>query len=194
MKFLGAGVWVEMGRLSKRPGKKLVAVPFYSSDSHVRCGRGDIVIVDATEETVSAGQTSAELLFRAHRRGARVFSHSKLHAKMLIAGDHAFVGSANLSVRSTSLREAGVVVTSPAALADARSYFRLLLREAKELKAPALAKLMALPVRATPRRGTKKPSLLEALTEDLPALADVAFVAFTFSGTELSTREVKACA
>jgi hypothetical protein len=188
--FLAAELWPTLLKLAKSPGPKMVAVAYYSSDAHVRCGRGDTVVVNASEAAIKSGQTSAKLLLAAAKRGARVFSHSKLHAKILVAAGQAIVGSANISAASHLLREAGVHLTDPAEVKACSRYFASLLEEAAPQTLAQLTKLAELPVLRPHGWGAPKPSLLEAIEHDLPSLNDVSF-AFYESGTTLNSKIVR---
>lgn len=190
-KFVGTDLWAEFGRLAKNAGGKTAAVAYYSAGSRVHFGKGDTLIVDATEDAIRGGQTSALMLLQAAEHGAEVFSHSSLHAKILLTPEAALVGSANLSASSTRLREAGVVLTQPSEVHAVREYIKQLRSEATKLSTTALRALAALPVEQrtlTPRR-RGKPSLFQAIAEDLPTLNDVVF-GYYGSASDLSRKDV----
>ncbi len=101
MAFCGSGeVWKQLRRLSNARGVKKAAVAFVSSDSIIKFGAGDLLIVDASDPVVLAGLTSASALSRAFSRGARIVSVAGLHAKVLIFDKTLAVGSANISMNS----------------------------------------------------------------------------------------------
>lgn len=192
IRFLGEDLWDELSRLCNERGPKHVAVAYYSSDSHFRCGRGDTLIVDASEKAIQTRQTSAMVLRAAERRGSRVFSHSKLHAKIVRVEDYAFVGSSNFSTNARSLREAGLLVTDEAVLGEVDRYLQLLERESRRLLKTDIDALCAIPLALVlrPGGGAVKPSLLEAVESDLPSLDDVSLSWYT-PDVDLSHREVK---
>lgn len=176
-KFCGSDLWAEMVKVGKRRGSKRIAIAYYSADSHLRFGNGDVIIVDASLKAIKTRQTSPNVLWAAARRGARVYSHPSLHAKIILTSDCAIVGSANLSSTSRGLREAGVFVTDQRQLSHIGHYLDWLQKEASRLLEPDIRKLCAVPldaVRWGPIAGTK-PSLLEAIEADLPVLDDVSF-------------------
>ncbi len=96
-KFLGTDLWAEMLKIGKRPGPKRIAIAYYSADSHLRFGRGDAIIVDASTKAIETLQTSPKVLLAAARRGTAVYSHPRLHCKVILADKYAIVGSAYLS-------------------------------------------------------------------------------------------------
>jgi hypothetical protein len=77
-------------------------------------GRGDVVVCDASPQAFFQGATHPEALATLTRRGVRVLSREGLHAKVLVLGRCAVVGSANASARSAGkLLEAAVVTDEP---------------------------------------------------------------------------------
>jgi hypothetical protein len=191
-KFLGQDLWSTIVRIGGEGGRKCAAIAYYST-AVVRFGDGDIIIVDASEDAIRGGQTSARVLLDAFHRGAVVFSHSKLHAKMLIGEREAVVSSANLSARSNGLREAGVLLDGFPELAAAASYFRVLQEEATVLSCKDLENLVALPVELRRPKGTARPSLFEGLKANLSTLDDVAWGYYTRGGC-ISKADVVAAA
>src|SRR3989337_4427162 len=100
--FSTAGnVWTTILELSSSCDMKKAAVSYVSSDAILKFGQGDTLVVDASDDAIQAGQTSGSVLQRALTRGARVVSIPRLHAKVMVFGATAVVGSANISVRST---------------------------------------------------------------------------------------------
>jgi len=180
-RFCGSDLWSEVLKLAKRRGAKRVAVAYYSTDSHLHCGSGDTIIVDASTKAVTTRQTSPTVLLAAVRRGARVYSHAKLHAKIIHSDNCAIVGSANLSTTSRVLREAGVLVTDRRQLNDIGQYLDRLQAEASLLLEPDIRRLCAIPLDPV-RPGVsiaRKPSLLEAIAAGLPSLDTVSFSWYT---------------
>jgi hypothetical protein len=111
-KFLGGEkIWPEIVKLSVGRQKK-AAVAYVGSDSFLRFGEGDTLVADASDESISFGRTSASVLQRAMNRGARIFSMPKLHAKVMLCGRNAVVGSANISIRSSRELIESVMITN----------------------------------------------------------------------------------
>jgi hypothetical protein len=89
---------------------------------------------------VKSGVTCPADLERYYRRGIRVFSFLELHAKVFVFDDHAFVGSTNISHRSsTRLIEAIIRVRSKRDVEAARDFVRSLCIH--QLDLPAIERL-----------------------------------------------------
>jgi len=175
-RFVGADLWTVLRALAEHPGPKQAAIAYFSEGSQINFGAGDTLIVDATERAIRSGQTSARKLLAAFRRGASVYSHDSLHAKIIVTAVGALVGSANLSANSMSLREAGALLVGADELEAVRAYIDQLRRESTLLSEVALNALSSLPAEPASRAiAAEKPSLRSALAAGLPALQDVVF-------------------
>lgn len=96
----------------KRP--KRAAVAYVTSDEVVSFRKGDVLVVDASDQAIANGNTSAKLLRRAFDNKATLVSVSGLHAKVMILGRWAVIGSANLSINAMEeLIEAALVTSDP---------------------------------------------------------------------------------
>lgn len=108
-----AHVWGEIGEVLSSTGPRRVAVAFLGADAPAlmpKLGRGDVLVCNASERALKLGATNPAALKAFLDRGVAVFSRADLHAKVYVARRSAFVGSANASVTSAGLREAGVRV------------------------------------------------------------------------------------
>ncbi len=192
-KFLGRNLWPTLEELSLRPEPKTVVAPYYSSDAVVRCVAGDVIIVDAEKATIRGRQTSADLLLSAYDRGVIVYSHRSLHAKILLTACAAIVSSANISASSTQICEAGALFENADVLRKISLYVDQLKNEATRLSRSDLEGLAAIPVDRSSHRTASKPSLLEALADDLSVLNEVTF-GIADDGAILNTSQVRAAA
>jgi hypothetical protein len=190
LKFVGPTLWATLLRLGKGKRPRRVAVAYLSGDSHLRFGKGDIVIVNASERAISSGQTSAPVIARAVKRGARLFSNSRLHAKVFLSDSQLLVSSANMSGSSQGLIEAGLLTDDEAAITVARDWFRNLITQSTRIYGPFLRRILAIPVVRQGARKAETPSLLEALEKDLPVLDDFAFSSAS-EGAMLNERHVR---
>jgi hypothetical protein len=110
-------LWPVIERLAGESVKKQAAVAYVTTDRLVRFGRGDVLITDASDQSIAAGQTSARIISEANNRGAQVYSLPGLHAKILLLDGVAVIGSANVSESSaTSLVEAAWITDNPVAV------------------------------------------------------------------------------
>jgi len=88
---------------------------------------GSRLVVDASEASVSGGRTCPADLILLWKRGVRVFSVENLHAKLLVLGSRAYIGSANASNHSANtLLEAVLVTTDRGSVKAAKEYVRSL--------------------------------------------------------------------
>lgn len=176
IEFLGSNMWTVLHDIGNMRSKR-IAVAYLSSSEGFNFGPGDVIITNASEVAITSGQTSATVLLMADRNGAQVYSHPKLHAKILCTNDLAVVGSANFSQSSRNLREAGVLVRKGKALSDVQTYLKRLQTEADLLSPKKLAQLASIPVIRTGPLGVrrKRPSLLEALEENSDLLKDIGY-------------------
>jgi hypothetical protein len=101
-----------------------VAVAYVGADAPtlLPLRRGDVLIVNASDNALRNHATSPEALAAYRATGVQVFSSTRLHAKLLLTRDQAVVGSANASANSTHCDEAVVITDDAAVLADARAF------------------------------------------------------------------------
>ena len=128
LKFLSDdALWKELRRISKNRKRRLcVAVPYVGSDTskllHLR--RGDVLVVALTEANARNGSVCPAEIGRFQRRGVNVFLAADLHAKVMLCGGKAVVGSANLSQSSFKYRdEAAIVTTDATVVRNVRDWF-----------------------------------------------------------------------
>jgi hypothetical protein len=59
-KFLGTDAWKRIKALNKRPGRRLVAIPYLGENAsrRLRLKAGDVLVVRLDMATVKTGQTS----------------------------------------------------------------------------------------------------------------------------------------
>jgi hypothetical protein len=179
IEFLGSRIWTAIERFAN-VHPKTVAVAYFSLPTPLHLRKGDVVITNASAAAVKSGQTSAPELLKAATRGVKIYSVPSMHAKVLYTRRAALVSSANLSLSSRSLNEAGILVSEPRVLAQVGQYLGALRRQAKRpLRLSELRALAALEVsRAgfSPRPPTpSRPSLLEAIQASSSLLENVAF-------------------
>lgn len=127
-RLLGGTVWEDIRRAvrhSKRP--VLAAIAYFGKDGTklLPLRKGSRLVVDASDNAVKSGQTHPNSLLELHRKGVVIYSVSNFHAKVLVVGNRAFVGSANVSTRSeNTLVEAVLETTEPTAVRAVRKFIR----------------------------------------------------------------------
>ena len=145
-------LWPTIRRLAKRSASKWAAIAYVSSDALIKFGKGDLLITDASNHAIVMGQTSAQVLNRAYKRSAKLYSLPGLHSKVLLLDGTAVIGSANLSGSSaTSLVEAAWVTDNPVAVGMASSLIRQLSQQAEEIDVRFLARILKIEVKRSGR-------------------------------------------
>lgn len=156
LRVVGAGLWDEIKRLGRKGGSKLAAIAYVTADAHLKFNEGDVLVCDASNSAISAGQTSAKILRAAWTRGAKIYSSPGLHAKVLALGPVAVVGSGNMSNASAStLNEAAIVTDDARALAGVRAFIHQLTSAADVVDERFLSRIDKIVVRP-PRDGSKR--------------------------------------
>lgn len=147
-------LWSRIKSLSGKARRRSAAVAYVSSDKIVKFQEGDILVVDASDVCIKSSDTSAEVLRRAFRRGAHIFSLHNLHAKVLVFDRVAVIGSANVSKSSASaLVEAGVITDDRGTVAQAKALIDQLTEESEEVDSDFIDRICRIPVKRRPRRG-----------------------------------------
>ena len=154
--LLSDNLWTTIKHLAKKSPSKRAAVAYVTSEEFVKFGDGDVLITDASDHAVSAGHTKAELLAKAFKRGAKLYSLPGLHAKVLLLGGTAVIGSANLSETSANdLVEAAWVTDTPAAVGMATSFIQQLVTQSNEIDKKFLDRILKIRVKINPIPGGK---------------------------------------
>jgi hypothetical protein len=108
----------------------------------------DTLVVDASDHAIASGQTSAKVLSAAYKRGAKLFSMEGLHAKTLVCGRVAVVGSANLSASSAdNLIEAAAIMDDATIVAQAAAFIDQLTGLAVPVDYQFLRRILAIKVK-----------------------------------------------
>jgi hypothetical protein len=93
---------------------RLRAAIAYITQPYLNFREGDLLVCDASEEAVMAGQTSPAVLRQFVNSGAEVYSFKGLHSKVAIIGDKALIGSANFSANACRITcEAALLTDDP---------------------------------------------------------------------------------
>ncbi len=126
-RFFGdAKPWVRITkRVKETKGRVVAAIAYVARDAPnlLPLKKGDILVCDAEDASIKAGRTSAEALWKYHKRGVTIYKHRGLHAKVVVLPRAAFVGSANASFTSRHARDEAILETTEAgAVRDARDF------------------------------------------------------------------------
>ena len=113
-------LWLELERLTSSTTTIKAAVAYVSDDSCISFGKGDTLVVDASDASIAGARTSVNVLKSAYKKGAKLFSCDTLHGKVIVFDHEAYIGSANISKNSkNSLDEVGVISDHPTIMAGA---------------------------------------------------------------------------
>lgn len=126
-KIFTGNIWKEIQPFINGSRSFSAAIAYVTSERFIQFASGDVLICDASDLAIETGQTSAKLLASALKRGALLYSLPKLHAKMLVFDNSAFIGSANLSLSSEEeLTELGVLTARPEIVAPCKAFIESL--------------------------------------------------------------------
>lgn len=171
MRFVAGRVWNDIRSIAEKAQQRICAVGYAHNFNGISFRKGDVLVVDASDSRIMAGNTSANLVRAAWKSGAAVYSHTNLHAKVYVMDDKVIVGSANLSSTSEGLTEAIVVLTDGSMRSEALSWIELLKSQSQPVDRTFVDRICALPVHRHAWNGNK-PSLLDAVRAGDRRLAD----------------------
>jgi phosphatidylserine/phosphatidylglycerophosphate/cardiolipin synthase-like enzyme len=154
--ILTGNIWRRVAPLANRAKHRLLAVAYVSSDKYLKLRRNDILVCDASDRAIQAGETSASLLKSLVRKGAEVRSCPDLHAKVAVLGQTALVGSCNLSASSEEdLTELALLTDRKQIVAQATAFIHNLREASERIGDDFLRRILKLKVRR-PRRRRKR--------------------------------------
>ncbi len=126
---------------------KFAAVAYVSKGSPLKFGSGDILICDASTSSIKNGTTDAKILLEFKKNGAQIFSCENLHAKVIVCGKYAVIGSSNLSKSSEEdLLEATLITDRRQIRAQILGLIHNLMSVSDEQDENSINKLIEIPV------------------------------------------------
>jgi hypothetical protein len=137
-------------KLAKTAHKKSAAVAYVTDDEAVVFEEGDVLITDASDEAIKAGQTTAAVLKAMWKRNVAIFSIPKLHSKLYIFDRHVIVGSANLSKSSQKRIEIALLTDHPTTVSASRLLIDGLRKLGTLVDESFIARISKLPVTSHP--------------------------------------------
>jgi len=146
----GKDIWNTFSDLSENCKSVQCAVAYTSECSSIRFKRGDLLITDASDESIKGGQTSAKELQMLKNIGVRIYSKPLLHAKLYVFTDRMVIGSCNLSASSKNrLIESAVLLRDEALISDAIQFLSELTTKSEEVTDEFIERILKLPVQRT---------------------------------------------
>jgi hypothetical protein len=117
--------------------------------------KGDLLVMNASAQAISCGETDAKLLRRLDKKGVSLYHCAGLHAKVLLLDDVAVISSGNMSNSSANgLVEAGMITDHGSTVAGVASFIEQLLAQSNKLNANRIATLCKIKVVCRGGRGT----------------------------------------
>ena len=154
--LLTDNVWKAVRPIARSCERRVAALAYVSAPKHLSFKAGDTLVCDATDTAVSCGETSATLLAGLSKKGVHLYSLPGLHAKVVVMGTRALIGSANLSDSSASrLREAALLTTRATVVSQAKAFVHLVKNQATAIDAKFLARISK--IRVVRRPGVRAP-------------------------------------
>ncbi len=125
---------------------RTVAAIAYVTKRLLTLTRGDFLVCDASEGSVRSGDTDPKVLLRYMKKGVRIWNHPGLHAKAIVRGRLAIVGSANSSGASANgrLSELVAVLRNRSSVISIRQRIETLARRSTALDPIAVERLVKL--------------------------------------------------
>lgn len=156
-RLISETLWDEVKSLQRPRTVTYAAIAYYSKDLlHLK--KGDILVCDASEVSISLGKSSGKLLLKLHKKGVKIYSEPALHAKVACIGSSVLVGSANASLNSEkSLVEAAVLSRDSGLYAQVLSFVTQLAKPEALLTTAQLKVLAEIPVHAKGGPSTPRP-------------------------------------
>jgi hypothetical protein len=118
-------IWQSITAACTTTQRSYVAVAYFGTGGAGRLplNKGSVLVVDASEAAVKAGQTSPAELIKLYKRGVSVYSLQGLHAKVYVIGTRLYIGSANVSENAAdNLKEAVFNTADRKLVAQAKEY------------------------------------------------------------------------
>lgn len=145
-KVLSNELWRTIRVKASRVGRRQAAIAYVTQDL-LGFRREDTLIVNASRSAISSGETDAPLLRKLFRKGVRIYDCKSLHAKIILLGDVAIIGSGNMSHSSVNgLIEAGVITDHQTTVSGVASLIEQLRSQSVELSTKQIAKLCRIKV------------------------------------------------
>jgi len=155
--LLTGDVWRQVAAKANRAQRRLVAVAYVSTKGHLNLKHGDILVCDASDRAVRAGETSARVLDALFRRRVEVRSRPDLHAKLAVFGRYAVVGSCNMSgAAANDLTELALFTDRQQVVSQATAFIHQIRENSHQINDRFIKRILKITVRRVPRRGQPK--------------------------------------
>ncbi len=154
--FFTGDIWKEVNILLNKKRLNYACIAYVTSDL-LLLNKGDILVCDASNDSIRFGQTSAKTLKTYIKKGVNIYSNQNLHSKFLYTDKFLAIGSANLSKRSANiLIESAVVTTDDVLISQAKAFYLNLLKESRFITAKQIDRLLKIKVVKRSLKPTRK--------------------------------------
>ena len=151
LKVVSNRLWSVVGAKSRAASMRRAAIAYVGDSPPMIFGKGDLLVVDASDSSIKSGRTSARVLAAFYKAGAELFSNPHLHAKVMVLDDWAVVGSANASRHSEIVYiEAAVITDRPDITGQVERLISELAERSALINERFLARILRLPVVKAP--------------------------------------------
>ena len=140
-------LWPKIVSLAKQSSRRQIVVAYLGKGASkiLPLRRGDVLVVDLSEQAVKTGQTDPREVEKYLKKGVKVYNQPNLHAKLYVFDEAVIVSSANLSIRSqNNLIEVGLLSKDRQILVRAKNFIEGLIDDRKLVKAKELKELKEL--------------------------------------------------
>jgi len=155
--FLTNDIWKQANQYLKKDDS-VNAVIAYVTSKTLKLKSKDILICDASKDSIKFGRTSAKILKDYFNDSVTIYSIEALHAKLLVSNRFIIIGSANLSVNSAeNLIEAAIISRDELSISQTKAFIFNLIKEIKPLTEIDIQDLLEIHViRSSKRKLTKR--------------------------------------
>lgn len=151
-------LWSELEKLFKTARNIKAAIAYVSDDSCISFKKGDVLVVDASDVSISGARTSARVLKAAYERDVKIYSCDTLHGKVIVFDQKAYIGSANISKNSKErLDEIGVISDHPNVMSGAVQIINDLASQSIAIDGDFIKRILKIDVKVSDFPKNKKP-------------------------------------
>ncbi len=163
-KLLTGNIWKQIAQSVSQQSKRVAAIAYVSDSEHLRLKPNDVLVCDASDGSIKAGNTAAKALKAYLDKGVRLYNHPNLHAKILVFGPHVLIGSCNLSSSSANrLREAALFTSRSTVRSQALALITMAKEASDEIDKEFVRRVSKIKVIKRPVPGGKRRKLRETL-------------------------------
>lgn len=153
----GDNLWEKLDSLERNSQSKIAAVSYITDDSVISFYADDVLVVDASDQAISMGKTSAKIIKKYFDADVKIYSNESLHAKVIVFDASVYIGSANISINSQkNLNEFGLISDIPSVVADSMSFIDLLSKKSILITENHIDHMMKIEVIKQPNNRGKK--------------------------------------